>query len=238
MYGHRRRPRTWLPRVEVVPGRVYGTGRRRGGSGDHRAGCRTHGDHAGRGRMGDPCHGEREHGQRGARPCHRTRSGSFRIAGVRDGRQRSSPWSRRHPGAVAPSRARARAGSAAGLPRARGHLARTAGAAPGNRPAAPTPRATHPLEIRYDEFTVDIPENRILRAAVERMLRLPRVHAHSRRRLQRLRAQLIDVSSITRGELLPAWLPSRLTPATTPRSGWPRSSGTAPRSSRTRGRSL
>lgn len=68
----------------------------------------------------------------------------------------------------------------------------------------------HPLEIRYDEFTVDIPENRILRAAVERMLRLPRVDADSRRRLRRLRGRLIDASPVIRGEPLPQWQPSRL----------------------------
>lgn len=68
----------------------------------------------------------------------------------------------------------------------------------------------HPLEIRYDEFTVDIPENRILRAAVERMLRLPRVDAGARQRLQRLRARLVDVTPVIRGEPLPGWHASRL----------------------------
>jgi 5-methylcytosine-specific restriction enzyme subunit McrC len=36
-----------------------------------------------------------------------------------------------------------------------------------------------PLEIRHDEFTVDIPENQILRAACARMLAVPRVDDES-----------------------------------------------------------
>src|SRR5207245_11034751 len=43
-----------------------------------------------------------------------------------------------------------------------------------------------PLEIQYDEFTIDIPENRILRAACERMLAVPLVDAESQRMLRRL----------------------------------------------------
>ena len=43
-----------------------------------------------------------------------------------------------------------------------------------------------PLEIQHDEFTIDIPENRILRTACERMLAVPRVDAESQRMLRRL----------------------------------------------------
>jgi len=43
-----------------------------------------------------------------------------------------------------------------------------------------------PLEIRHDEFTVDIPENQILRTACERMLHVPGVDAESLLRLRRL----------------------------------------------------
>ena len=43
-----------------------------------------------------------------------------------------------------------------------------------------------PLEIRHDEFTMDIPENQILRTACERMLLVPRVDAESQRMLRRL----------------------------------------------------
>lgn len=68
-----------------------------------------------------------------------------------------------------------------------------------------------PLEVRYDEFTIDIAENRILRAAVERALKLPRLPAHVRRTLHRLLViQLDGVSSLGRGRPLPTWRPSRL----------------------------
>ncbi|MGC5015121.1 McrC family protein [Streptosporangium sp. DT93] len=67
-----------------------------------------------------------------------------------------------------------------------------------------------PMEIRHDDFTVDIPENQILLAAVTQLLTLPRVDGESRRRLAALRARLSEVSSLVRGTALPAWHPSRL----------------------------
>jgi 5-methylcytosine-specific restriction enzyme subunit McrC len=67
-----------------------------------------------------------------------------------------------------------------------------------------------PLEIRHDEFTVDITENQILRTAAERMLLVPRVDDESRRMLRRLLRDFADVSSIPRGDPIPAWLPARL----------------------------
>lgn len=67
-----------------------------------------------------------------------------------------------------------------------------------------------PLEIRYDEFTCDIAENQLLRAAAERMLRLPRVDEESRRRLRHLLARLADVTPLVAGQPLPLWQPSRL----------------------------
>jgi 5-methylcytosine-specific restriction enzyme subunit McrC len=67
-----------------------------------------------------------------------------------------------------------------------------------------------PLEIRYDEFTVDIPENQILRTACERMLLVPRVEAESSRMLRRLLRDFADVRSIARGDLVPAWQPTRI----------------------------
>lgn len=67
-----------------------------------------------------------------------------------------------------------------------------------------------PLEIRYDEFTVDIAENQILLAAVERLLRMPRVDVRHRAGLQRLRLQLADVTTPPRGGVRPAWVSSRL----------------------------
>jgi 5-methylcytosine-specific restriction enzyme subunit McrC len=67
-----------------------------------------------------------------------------------------------------------------------------------------------PAEITYDEFTTDIAENRILRAAVERLLRLPGVPGAVRTRLMRQRARLAEVTPLVRGQSLPGWQPSRL----------------------------
>ncbi|WP_330267331.1 McrC family protein [Streptomyces griseorubiginosus] len=70
--------------------------------------------------------------------------------------------------------------------------------------------ATLPVEVEYDEFTTDIAENRLLRAAVERLLRLPGVPHDVRRRLLHQRARLVDVAVIVRGHPLPVWQSSRL----------------------------
>lgn len=67
-----------------------------------------------------------------------------------------------------------------------------------------------PLEIRHDEFTTDIAENRILRTACERMLAVPRVDAESQRMLRRLLRDFGDVTPISRGDPAPGWQPSRL----------------------------
>ena len=67
-----------------------------------------------------------------------------------------------------------------------------------------------PLEIRHDEFTVDIPENQILRTACERMLAVPRVDAESQRMLRRLLRDFADVTPLSRGDPVPAWQPTRL----------------------------
>lgn len=64
-----------------------------------------------------------------------------------------------------------------------------------------------PLEVRYDEFTVDIAENQILLAAALRLLKLPATERTQRAALQRLRLQLADV---TAPSILPSWTPSRL----------------------------
>lgn len=57
-----------------------------------------------------------------------------------------------------------------------------------------------PLEVRYDEFTADIAENRVLLAATTRLLRMPTVNRVVRQSLQRLRLQLADVTPVVRGE--------------------------------------
>jgi 5-methylcytosine-specific restriction enzyme subunit McrC len=67
-----------------------------------------------------------------------------------------------------------------------------------------------PLEIRHDEFTVDIPENRILRTACERMLSVPGVDAQSQRMLRRLLRDFADVMPLSWHDPLPAWQPTRL----------------------------
>jgi 5-methylcytosine-specific restriction enzyme subunit McrC len=63
-----------------------------------------------------------------------------------------------------------------------------------------------PVEIRYDDYTVDIPENRLLAAASTLLLRLPRLPELTRAKLRRVRATLghvdpprsHDVPQITR----------------------------------------
>lgn len=71
--------------------------------------------------------------------------------------------------------------------------------------------AALPVEIEYDEFTTDVPENQILRAAVDRLLRLPGIAPQLRRRLLHQRSRLQDASPLTRGvRNLPTWSPSRL----------------------------
>ncbi|SHG26088.1 McrC family protein [Streptoalloteichus hindustanus] len=67
-----------------------------------------------------------------------------------------------------------------------------------------------PVEITHDEFTSDIPENRLLRAAVSRMLRVPRVDGTVRTRLQHLLNRLTDISPLAQGAPLPRWRPNRL----------------------------
>nr|WP_093710643.1 restriction endonuclease [Streptomyces sp. 2131.1] len=70
--------------------------------------------------------------------------------------------------------------------------------------------AALPVEITYDDFTTDIPENQLLRSAVDRVLRLPGVPRTIRTRLTRQRARLADVTPLPRGHTLPDWRPTRL----------------------------
>jgi 5-methylcytosine-specific restriction enzyme subunit McrC len=65
-----------------------------------------------------------------------------------------------------------------------------------------------PVEVRYDEFTPDILENRLLRAAVEVLGQLRLRHQASRVALGRLRQQLNGVASLVvdaRGVPEPVW---------------------------------
>ncbi len=67
-----------------------------------------------------------------------------------------------------------------------------------------------PLEVSYDELSVNIAENQLLLTATLRLLRMPLLSRDVRRGLQRLRLQLADVTPVLRGQLLPVWHPSRL----------------------------
>lgn len=67
-----------------------------------------------------------------------------------------------------------------------------------------------PIEVRYDEYGVDIPENQLLRGAASVLLRLRRLDPITRRSLLRLLRATADVSPLRRGAALPAWQPSRL----------------------------
>jgi 5-methylcytosine-specific restriction enzyme subunit McrC len=67
-----------------------------------------------------------------------------------------------------------------------------------------------PLEVSYDEFTVDIAENRVLRAALRRMLAVPRLDPNVRARLAHLDGRLDGVQLLHAREQIPRWLQSRL----------------------------
>ena len=81
-----------------------------------------------------------------------------------------------------------------------------------------------PLEIQHDEFTIDIPENQILRTACERMLTVPRVDAESQRMLRRLLRDFADVTPLSRGDPIPDGRQPGLTAAITWPCVWPSSS--------------
>ena len=68
-----------------------------------------------------------------------------------------------------------------------------------------------PLEVVYDDFSVDITENQLLRGAAQRLLRLPGLHPQTRQALHRLvGVRLADVSALVPGQPLPVWRSSRL----------------------------
>ncbi len=53
-----------------------------------------------------------------------------------------------------------------------------------------------PIEVRYDEFTTDIEHNRLLKAAVHRLARLPLRSPASRQLLSAMRAVFVNVSDV------------------------------------------
>ena len=63
-----------------------------------------------------------------------------------------------------------------------------------------------PVEVRYDDYTVDIAENRLLLAASVRLLRLPGLAVPTRRTLRHVIARLAGVSAAAPG----AWHPTRI----------------------------
>ena len=67
-----------------------------------------------------------------------------------------------------------------------------------------------PVEVRYDEFTVDVAENQLLLAATTRLLRLPMLTQSARGSLNALRHRLVDVTELVRGVPAPTWNSSRL----------------------------
>jgi 5-methylcytosine-specific restriction enzyme subunit McrC len=67
-----------------------------------------------------------------------------------------------------------------------------------------------PVEVTYDEFTVDIPENQILRTAVRRMLGVPGLSDSAAGRLAHVDGRLVEVSVLRQGQPIPTWQPTRL----------------------------
>lgn len=67
-----------------------------------------------------------------------------------------------------------------------------------------------PLEVRFDEYDVDIAENQLIRAATVRLLRVPGVGRASVRRLRHLLGRMADVRALVPGQALPVAPPSRL----------------------------
>ncbi|MGV9533953.1 McrC family protein [Streptosporangium sandarakinum] len=67
-----------------------------------------------------------------------------------------------------------------------------------------------PVEVRYDDYTVDIAENRLLLAASARLLRLPGLAVPTRRMLRHVIARLAGVTPPVPGRPAPDWRPSRL----------------------------
>jgi len=67
-----------------------------------------------------------------------------------------------------------------------------------------------PAEIRYDDHTADIAENRILLAAARRLMRAPGTPPATRALLRRVAVRLDGVGALPPGRKLPVWQPSRL----------------------------
>ncbi|MFG1834125.1 McrC family protein [Micromonospora chersina] len=67
-----------------------------------------------------------------------------------------------------------------------------------------------PIEVRFDDYSPDIPENQLLLAAADRLLRLPGLPPAVTAELRRISARLPGVRRLVPGRALPAWAPNRL----------------------------
>lgn len=68
----------------------------------------------------------------------------------------------------------------------------------------------HPLEVTVDEWTVDTPENRLIRSAAVALRGLPGLPADVDTDLRRVDRMLAEASLLVRGAALPPWQPTRL----------------------------
>jgi 5-methylcytosine-specific restriction enzyme subunit McrC len=67
-----------------------------------------------------------------------------------------------------------------------------------------------PVEVRYDEYDADIPENQLLLAACVLAQNVPRLRETTRSQLQQIRWQLDGVTLLVPGAPQPEWRPTRL----------------------------
>ncbi|APU21273.1 McrC family protein [Actinoalloteichus sp. GBA129-24] len=67
-----------------------------------------------------------------------------------------------------------------------------------------------PVEVRYDDYTIDIPENRILLTAALRLLRIPGLPAATCRGIRTLAALLTGVTPLPVGDAVPCPPPNRM----------------------------
>ncbi|KQQ05898.1 MULTISPECIES: McrC family protein [unclassified Rathayibacter] len=67
-----------------------------------------------------------------------------------------------------------------------------------------------PVELTVDDYSADIAENQILRAAARLLLTIPRVTSDTRRRLLHLESKLSEATLLRPGTGTPQWQPSRL----------------------------
>lgn len=69
---------------------------------------------------------------------------------------------------------------------------------------------TPPIDVRYDDYTVDIDENRVIKAALARLRRMRLRSEDSRRALRQVGGVLANVSEVEFGNQLPRFLFNRL----------------------------